>query len=51
MASKTVLVDDLDGSDRDVRTVRITVEGKYYSLDLGPKCRKELQNALKPLLS
>lgn len=51
MASKTVLVDDLDGTERDVRTVRITVEGTQYSLDLGPKSRKALTDALKPFLS
>lgn len=50
MASKTVLVDDLDGSERDVRTVRLSVDGTQYSLDLGPASRKLLQAALKPFL-
>jgi hypothetical protein len=51
VASKTVLVDDIDGSERDVRTVRITVEGTQYSLDLGPKSRRELNAVLKPFLA
>lgn len=51
MASKTVLVDDLDGSERDVRTVRLSVDGTQYSLDLGPASRKLLSAALKPFLS
>ncbi len=51
MASKTVLVDDLDGSERDVRTVRLSVDGTQYSLDLGPASRKLLSTALKPFLS
>lgn len=51
MASKTVLVDDLDGSERDVRTVRLSVDGTQYSLDLGPNSRKLLNAALKPFLS
>lgn len=51
MASKTILVDDIDGSEKNIETVRITYEGTQYVLDLGPRSRKALTDALTPFLS
>ena len=48
MARKTVLIDDLDGSEEDVRTVKFSYDGESYTIDLGPKNREKLRAALDP---
>ena len=62
MARETIvkLTDDLDGSEEDVRTVRISVPYEYavgfnghsasstFDVDLGPKNREALRKALLP---
>lgn len=51
MASRTVLVDDLNGKEDDVRTVRLTYDGTAYTLDLGKTSRVALDAALRPFLT
>lgn len=45
MAIKTVLVDDLDGTDA-TQTVAFTYEGKSYEIDLSESNAKALDDAL-----
>lgn len=46
-----VLQDDLDGSEKDVRTVKFGFEGVSYEIDLGPKNFDKLAQALSPYVS
>lgn len=50
MATREVLVDDLDGSAQDVQTVHLEVSGTSYAIDLGPSNREALVHALQPYL-
>lgn len=51
MAEKKILVDDLDGNEEDVKTVRLNVDGTQYQIDLGKANQKVLHDALKPFLA
>jgi hypothetical protein len=42
--------DDLDGSEKDVRTVRFEFEGSSYEIDLGPKNQTKLRKVLTPYI-
>lgn len=46
-----VLQDDLDGSEKDVRTVKFGFEGVNYEIDLGPANFDKLAQALAPYVS
>jgi hypothetical protein len=50
VATKTVLVDDINGKEDEVRTVRLTYDGVQYSIDLGKASRVSLDAALRPFL-
>ena len=45
--TKIVLVDDLDGTDAD-RTVRFSLDGVEYEIDLTDEHATELEAALRP---
>lgn len=47
MATRTVLVDDLDGGDAEV-TVAFAVNGESFSLDLSQKNADKFYAALRP---
>ncbi len=51
MATITKLIDDLDGSEDGVETVRFALGGKAYELDLGPANRQRLDDALAPFIA
>lgn len=51
MATREVLVDDLDGSAQDVQTVHLEVSGTSYAIDLGPSNREALVHALQPFIT
>jgi hypothetical protein len=51
MATQTILVDDIDGSTLDVKTVRLRFDGTDYELELSASNRAELKSALRPYLS
>lgn len=54
MAKKTILVDDLDGTelkDGKGETVTFTYDNVEYSLDLSTKNRKKLDDALAPFIA
>ena len=42
--------DDLDGSEKDVRTVKFQFEGSSYEIDLGPKNQNKLRKVLTPYI-
>ena len=42
--------DDLDGSEKDVRTVKFEFEGSSYEIDLGPKNQTKLRKVLTPFI-
>jgi hypothetical protein len=46
MATRTVRVDDLDGTDKDVETVRFAFDGVTYSIDLSSKNKKRFEATL-----
>ena len=52
MAKQTVtyLADDLDGSDAD-ETIRFTLDGKSYEIDLSKKNAAAFRKALKPYVA
>jgi hypothetical protein len=50
MATKTVLVDDMDGGDADV-TIAFALNGEGYSMDLSSKNADAFYAALEPWLS
>ena len=45
MAQKVMLIDDLDGSE-GAETIRYSVDGKDYEIDLSEKNAKRLRDAL-----
>jgi hypothetical protein len=45
-----VLQDDLDGSEKDVRSVKFGFEGISYEIDLGPTNFDKLAQALAPFV-
>lgn len=51
MAQITKLIDDLDGSEDDVQTVRFALGGKAYELDLSAANRQRLDEALAPFVA
>lgn len=51
MATITKLIDDLDGSEDGVETVRFALGGKAYELDLAPANRQRLDDALAPFIA
>ena len=42
--------DDLDGTEKDVRTVKFEFEGSLYEIDLGPKNQSKLRKVLTPYI-
>ena len=50
MATKTVLVDDMDGGDADL-TIAFTINGEGYSMDLSEKNADNFYAALEPWLA
>lgn len=44
----TVLVDDLDGSTKDVETMRFSLDGDHYEIDLNRGNASELRTVLAP---
>ena len=48
MAQKVILVDDLDGSERDVTTIQFSVDGDTYEIDLSPSNFNRLRQAVQP---
>ncbi len=42
--------DDIDGSEKDVRTVKFELDNTSYEIDLGPKNHAKLQKALSPFI-
>lgn len=51
MARREILQDDLDGSEKDVRTVRFSFEGANYEIDLGPGNFDKLAKVLSPYVN
>lgn len=51
MAQITKLIDDLDGSEDHVETVRFALAGKAYELDLSAANRQALEEALAPFIA
>lgn len=49
MATRTVLVDDMDGGDADV-TIAFIVDGESYTLDLSNKNAERFNKALEPFV-
>ncbi len=48
MAQKVILVDDLDGSERNVTTIHFSVDGEAYEIDLSPSNLRMLRQAMQP---
>lgn len=44
----TTFTDDLDGSEKDVRSVQFGLDGVTYAIDLGPKNYTKLKKVLAP---
>ena len=51
MASVVKLLDDIDGSETDVATVRFALAGKAYEIDLSARNAEKLTKALEPYIS
>lgn len=51
MATKTIRVDDIDGTEEGVETVHFAFKGKEYSIDLSAANQKKLADALAPYIS
>ena len=51
MAMITKLVDDLDGSDVDVRTRRFSIGAVRYAIDLSDKNFEEMLRCLEPYIA
>lgn len=49
MATKTVLIDDLDGGTADV-TIVLAINGDSYSLDLSHKNADKFHKAIEPFI-
>lgn len=52
MAQHTIIrtIDDIDGTDRDVRTVTFALQGRDYQIDLAPHNEDTFMAALAPFL-
>lgn len=50
MASRTVLVDDLDNSERMVTTTSFSLDGRDYEIDLSSKNLNALRKVLAPFV-
>lgn len=50
MAQRTILVDDLTGSEGEVDTVPFSLDGKEYEIDLSHDNQARLLAALKPYI-
>jgi hypothetical protein len=48
MAQKVIMVDDLDGSEHDVTTIQLSVDGDTYEIDLSPSNLTRLRQAVQP---
>ena len=48
--SRVILVDDIDGSEDDVRAVTFALDGKSYEIDLSAANFAELEAALRPFV-
>jgi Lsr2 len=48
MAQKVILVDDLDGSEHDVTTIQLSMDGDTYEIDLSPSNLARLRQAVQP---
>jgi hypothetical protein len=48
MAQKVIIVDDLDGSEHDVTTIQLSVDGDTYEIDLSPSNLARLRQAVQP---
>lgn len=48
--TRTFLVDDLDGSADDVQTVRFSLDGHDFEIDLGPANQARLRDRLAKFL-
>ncbi|KJL45568.1 Lsr2 dimerization domain-containing protein, partial [Microbacterium trichothecenolyticum] len=46
--TRVILVDDIDGSEDDVREVAFSLDGKSYAIDLSAANRTDLEAALQP---
>jgi Lsr2 len=51
MATRQMLVDDIDGSQVDVQSVMFVVNGTTYAMDLGPTNRAAVVEALQPFIA
>jgi hypothetical protein len=51
MAKRTILVDDIDGSEAGVETRRFSVGDQKYEIDLSPRNREALVDALRPFIA
>lgn len=51
MATKTIRIDDIDGSETDVQHVTFALDGDTYTIDLSAANRAELKHALAPFIS
>jgi hypothetical protein len=49
VAKTTVITDDLDGSP-NAETVRFSLHGRTYEIDLATKSREKLEKALQPFI-
>jgi hypothetical protein len=49
LAKTTVITDDLDGSP-NAETVRFSLQGRTYEIDLATKSREKLEKALQPFI-
>lgn len=51
MAKRTVLIDDIDSTVTEgVESVRFSLNGRSYSIDLGETNRSKLEKALAPFI-
>ena len=48
MARRTILADDLDGSEADVSTVSFSIDGSNYEIDLSADNQGRLNETLAP---
>lgn len=51
MATRTILIDDLDGSSDDVATAHFGLDGQAYEIDLTPANRAQLIELLQPYIA
>lgn len=50
MAQKIILIDDINGEDRAVETVRFGIDGKFYQIDLNADNAERLRGTLKEFI-